>query len=213
MIEYVTTNIRLPKETYRKLKQRALDAETSLAEVVRESVNRYLTAVAEAPDTPAARHPGGAMIGADEDAGADSHTLRESPVASYAVAPEGLAPQIRINSQLYDRIEQASNEHQIGVDRLLTEAIRRYLWELDRRKISEESQTYRRRHAELKTRYLGQFIAMYKGQVVDHDKDVLALRQRVRQRFGWKPVMITRVGEDAEQEFVRRGIRIETVGP
>lgn len=42
MAEYVTTNIRLPKETYRELKRRALDAETSLAEVVRESVAQYL---------------------------------------------------------------------------------------------------------------------------------------------------------------------------
>jgi predicted HTH domain antitoxin len=49
MTEYVTTNIRLPKETYRELKQRALDAEISLAEVVRESVAQYLVAPATLP--------------------------------------------------------------------------------------------------------------------------------------------------------------------
>ncbi|OIO92159.1 MAG: hypothetical protein AUK03_10095 [Anaerolineae bacterium CG2_30_64_16] len=42
MTEYVTTNIRLPKEVYRELKRRALDEEKSLAEVIRESVAQYL---------------------------------------------------------------------------------------------------------------------------------------------------------------------------
>jgi hypothetical protein len=43
MTEYVTTNIRLPKEVYRELKRRALDEEKSLAEIVRESLVEYLT--------------------------------------------------------------------------------------------------------------------------------------------------------------------------
>ncbi len=54
MTEYVTTNIRLPKETYRELKQRALDAEISLAEVVRESVAQYLVTPAPPPGVTAA---------------------------------------------------------------------------------------------------------------------------------------------------------------
>lgn len=213
MTEYVTTNMRLPKEICRKLKQRALDAETSLAEVVRESVNRYLSASTDASAASLVTQPNSAIISAHKDAGADSHTLRESPIASYAATIEGGGQHILINPQLYDRVEQASNEHRIGIDRLLTEAIRRYLWELDRRKISEESQIYRQHHADLKTRYLGQFVAMYDGQVVDHDKEIVALRQRVRQRFGWKPVLIMLVEEDVERVFVRHGFRLETVEP
>jgi predicted HTH domain antitoxin len=54
MVKYVTTNIRLPKETYRELKQRALDAEKSLAEVVRESVAQYLVTPAVQRSAPAA---------------------------------------------------------------------------------------------------------------------------------------------------------------
>ena len=44
MTEYVTTNIRLPKEVYREIKRRALEEEKSLAQVIRESVVQYLTA-------------------------------------------------------------------------------------------------------------------------------------------------------------------------
>lgn len=42
MTEYITTNIRLPKELYREVKQRALEDEKSLAQVIRESVAQYL---------------------------------------------------------------------------------------------------------------------------------------------------------------------------
>ena len=76
---------------------------------------------------------------------------------------------------------------------------------LDRRKISEESQAYQQHHAEMKAQYMGQYIALHNGQVVDHDMDVAVLRQRVRQRFGRKPVMITLVEEEAERPLVRHG--------
>ena len=84
---------------------------------------------------------------------------------------------------------------------------------MDRRRISEESLTYRQRHVELKAHYLGQYIAMCDGQIMDHDTDVIVLRQRVRLRFGRKPVMITRVEEVAERPLVRHGFRTEPVQP
>jgi len=43
MTEYVTTNIRLPKDLHRRLKRRALDEDKSLSQLIRESVARYLT--------------------------------------------------------------------------------------------------------------------------------------------------------------------------
>ncbi|MBM4460407.1 MAG: hypothetical protein FJ011_22035 [Chloroflexi bacterium] len=42
MIEYVTTNIRLPKAMHEKLRQVALDENKSLARIVRESLAEYL---------------------------------------------------------------------------------------------------------------------------------------------------------------------------
>lgn len=104
-------------------------------------------------------------------------------------------------------------ENKVNVEGMLAEAVRQYLWELDRGKISEESKTYRQRHAELKAQYLGQYIAMRDGQVVDHDADFQTLRQRIRQRFEDAPVMITLVKDEAEQPLVRHGFRVETPGP
>ena len=44
MIEYVTTNIRLPKTMYKELKQLAVEEEKSVAQIIRESVAQYLVA-------------------------------------------------------------------------------------------------------------------------------------------------------------------------
>ena len=118
-------------------------------------------------------------------------------------------PTVAVEPKLYRRVEEAAREYQVGVGEILARSIRLYLWELERRKISEESAIYRQRHAELKAQYLGKYIAMHKGQVVDHDADFQTLRQRVRRRFGHTPVMITLVEDTAEQPLVRHGFRME----
>ena len=118
-------------------------------------------------------------------------------------------PTVAIEPTLYQRVEQAALESQVSTGEMFTQALRRYLWELDRRKITEESKAYRRQHAELKDRYLGQYIAMHKGQIVDHDPDFQTLRQRVRQQYGRTAMMITLVEEAAEPELIRRGFRSE----
>jgi len=122
-------------------------------------------------------------------------------------------PTIAVEPDLYNRIEQVALEHQANVDEILSQAIRRYLWELDRRKISEESRIYREQHAGLKEKYLGQYIAMHEGQVVDHDLDFQTLRRRIRRQYDHTPVMITLVEEVAEQTFVRHGFQTESAGP
>jgi hypothetical protein len=122
-------------------------------------------------------------------------------------------PILTVEPELYERVEKAASKHRASVDEVLIEAVRQYLWELDRRRISEESRIYHQRHAELKARYLGQYIAMSDGQVVDSDADFHTLRKRVRQRFGHTPVMITLVEEVVERPLVRHGFRMETAMP
>ena len=55
-IDYVTTNVRLPKEMHRALKWRAVEENTSVAALIRESIARYLveeqTAVVHLKDEP-----------------------------------------------------------------------------------------------------------------------------------------------------------------
>ncbi len=116
---------------------------------------------------------------------------------------------VGIEPDLYQRMEQAAIENRVSTDEMLARALRRYLWELDRRKIAEEMKAYRLKHAELKREYLGQYIAMHRGQVMDHDVDFQALRCRVRQQFGHTAVMITRVDETPDATLVRQGFQLQ----
>jgi hypothetical protein len=57
--------------------------------------------------------------------------------------------------------------------------------------------------------YPGEFIALHSGRVVDHDQDVTALEKRVRQRFGWLPVLIAPVNPEPRHELFWRGTRFD----
>ncbi len=48
---------------------------------------------------------------------------------------------------------------------------------------------------EERKRYEGQFVAVYKGQVVDSDSDRLTLYHRLRQQFGRQTILITEGGD------------------
>ena len=100
-------------------------------------------------------------------------------------------PQITVEPELYRRVEEAAQEQHASVDEILSEAVRLYLWEQDRVKIEQEGVAFRRQHSELVQSFLGRFIAMHEGQVVDHDADFAELYQRVRAQFGRTPIMIT----------------------
>jgi glutamyl-tRNA reductase len=118
-------------------------------------------------------------------------------------------PTIVVQPELYKRVEEAAQAQHSNPEAILTEAIQHYFWELDRRKISEETRRYRQQHNELKAQYLGQYIAMHDGQVIDHDGDFTVLRQRVRQQFGRMPVMITLVEAVPAPPLTRKSFTLQ----
>jgi len=74
--------------------------------------------------------------------------------------------------------------------------------------IDREQQAYEAQHARILAIYAGQYIAMRRGQVVDHDTDRVALGQRVRARYGFEPILITPVRQEARQTMVVRSPRL-----
>jgi len=114
----------------------------------------------------------------------------------------------QIEQTLYQRAEQVAREQSRSISDLLNAALQSYLWELDRRKIAEEGAHYRRQHAQLRQEYLGEYIAMHKGAVVDHGEEFTQLRQRVQERLPGTAVMITLVTEEPISTLARSGFRM-----
>jgi hypothetical protein len=76
--------------------------------------------------------------------------------------------------------------------------------------IHDETQAFWAMHEALRVQYAGQYIALQKGKVVDHDADVSALESRIRERFGPLPVLIAPVEPAPPCELQWRGGRPET---
>jgi hypothetical protein len=111
----------------------------------------------------------------------------------------------QVLAELVPIAEQEDKE----VSELVNEALRRYLWEVKERKIDREMEAYRTMHAELKQRFLGEYVAIHHGELIDHDTDRHALSRRVRQKYGSVAVLITPVEDDPEREFLMLSPRFE----
>jgi hypothetical protein len=62
--------------------------------------------------------------------------------------------------------------------------------------VEREKAAYIRLHPHLKSRYLGQYVAIYGGELVDHDEDNGALFERIDERYPDTFVWMTRVEEE-----------------
>ena len=116
---------------------------------------------------------------------------------------------VELVPELYARVEQIAQARNTTVNTVLDEAVKHYLWEIQREIISNETRMYRAKHAALKEKYLGHFIAMRDGQIVDSDQDLHALRTRVRARFGFEPILMTKVEENADPMMMKHGFSLE----
>lgn len=119
-------------------------------------------------------------------------------------------PTMTIEPALYQRMIQTASTQDVAPEDVLQEALQHYFWDLDRQKIRDEARQYRQKHAQIRETFLGQFVAIHEGEVVDHDAEFNLLYQRVREKFAPLPVMITQVQETADEVMIWRGFRTET---
>ncbi len=106
--------------------------------------------------------------------------------------------------RLADRITQP-------VEHVLELAVRRYFDVMEQETIHDETEAFWAMHEQLRGQYAGQYVAVYRGSVVDHDGDVSRLERRMRERFGLLPVLIAPVEPAPSRELQWRGGRLESV--
>jgi predicted transcriptional regulator len=116
---------------------------------------------------------------------------------------------ITLSPQLINELEQVAEEQAVKPEEILENAVRVYLRQLEHKKIKSEAEAFRIMHVELAKQYLGQFVAIHNGQLVDHDEDFQALHSRIRQRFGRQPILLRRVTIEPERVLIMRSPRLE----
>lgn len=110
---------------------------------------------------------------------------------------------------LVSRLVQLASENEQTVDRVLEAVMQDYLDRLEKECIHRETEHFWNTYNDLAAKYMGEFIAMVKGQVVDHDVDLTALEIRVRQQYGSLPVLIAPVKPEPRRDLVWRGGRLK----
>jgi predicted transcriptional regulator len=114
---------------------------------------------------------------------------------------------------LVQRVEALASKTTQPAEQVLEAAVRAYLDELERRAIQTETQAFWAMHKELLRKYPKQHVALYQGQVVDHDEDAARLEKRVREQFGSLPVLITPILSGLRRDLRWLGGRIESLEP
>jgi len=111
---------------------------------------------------------------------------------------------IAIRDDLIRSAEKVAQEQGTDVASLVNEWVERELALAREQKIREETVRFRAQHSALQTQYLGQYVAMRSGEVLDHDADVNALYLRIHDRFGDEPVLIAPVTESPTPTYDMR---------
>lgn len=75
--------------------------------------------------------------------------------------------------------------------------------------MKKETAAYKTLHTDLVQNYLGQYVAIYEGNLVDHDADPLMLHQRVQEKYPGKVVLSRKVQREAEPVLHMRSPRLE----
>jgi hypothetical protein len=98
-------------------------------------------------------------------------------------------------TELIEELEQLAAQEGKPVSELLSEAVRQHLDTYRQKRIWAETEAWYRKGSAERLRYVGRFVAVRGGQVVDQDPDRLVLYHRIRERFGRKPVLIIEGGD------------------
>ncbi len=114
---------------------------------------------------------------------------------------------IALEPELLEQLREIAGREEVGD--LIREAVRIYLDRVAREKIRAETRAFYEVYEQLRQQYLGEYVALHNGKVVDHDVDLHTLHQRVRRRYRHVPVLIRQVTEKPEWEIAFRSPRLE----
>lgn len=116
---------------------------------------------------------------------------------------------VTLAPDLAQQIENITGKDDAEATRFVDKAIRTYLTQMRREKIRTETEAFNAQFDKLLAKYRGQYVAVHKGHVIDHDTDLRALHLRVYAELGHTPVLLKQVLDKPERELVFRSPRLE----
>jgi hypothetical protein len=109
--------------------------------------------------------------------------------------------ELTVSVETITQLKEIADKRGTSAEELAEQAIRQFLRNETQRMIQRESKAFRAMHAELLAKYPRQYVAVYQGQVVDHDADQLALFLRVDEQYPQAPLLIKQVLSNPEEVY------------
>jgi len=116
---------------------------------------------------------------------------------------------VALQPDLVERVRRVTKNVGASVEDFVNQAVRERLENLEDQKLEAESQAFERLHPQLIRQYMGQFVAVHNGQVVDADANFEALFLRLQQHLGEIPVLIRAVSTEPTPELRAPSPRLE----
>ena len=123
---------------------------------------------------------------------------------------------LTIPDELYRQAQQVARLRERDVAEILAEAIVLEVEVAERARetaVDREEMAFQRLHPQLWQQYPGQYVAIYNGQLIDHDRDQITLFQRVKQKHPGEFIWIAPVYEKPIEEYVIRSPRFVEDAP
>ncbi len=116
---------------------------------------------------------------------------------------------IKLDDKTAKALNWLAKKRNANPEAVAAEAIEEKVRAETRRALEQEAQAFRAMHPQLLKDIPGEYAAIYQGVLVDHDQDIVALLQRMEERFPGEPVLIRQVREEVEPVIHVRSPRIE----
>ena len=103
---------------------------------------------------------------------------------------------------VYEQAQQIARDTQRDINEVLTDALVQTMQPFpvneNREAMLREIEAYKAMHSYLVQHYLAQYVAIYKGQLVDYDADPVALLRRVKKQYPDQVVLRRKVEKQPE---------------
>lgn len=104
-----------------------------------------------------------------------------------------LTTNISLQPDLVKQIRRLSQAKGETVEEFIDHAVREHLERLEEERLQAEAQAFIHLHPQLVSQYLGQFVAIFEGQLVDNDEDFETLFFRIQKKYPDEVVLIRQV--------------------
>lgn len=113
--------------------------------------------------------------------------------------------QIRLRKGIPFDVRLPANSNELTNPAQMPRPVAPFPVDANRVAMTQNVEAYRAMHNELVKRYLGQYVAICEGSLIDHDHDPVTLLQRVRDRYPDRVVLRQKVEPTPDRELrVRR---------